>query len=341
MTRTSAAGLVILVTGGCGYIGSKLIRDMATDEKLRGSTIRILDNMLRERYVALMDLPSQGDYEFLEGDIRKEDDLKRAFRDVDIVVDLAGITNAPISFERKELTFEVNVAGGRKVVDHAINQDVEKFVYSSTASVYGPTSGLVNETSTCKPISPYGESKLQAERFCLDASKTSGMNSTVLRLGTVYGYSIGMRFDTVVDRFVYLACTGAPLTVWESAQREKRPYLHLQDSCRALIYTLKRSDMKGQTYNVVGENASINRITAAIAKEIPDVNIAVTPTPNLNQVSYELDASKIENLGFHPQHNLEEGVKEIVDKFRALLKKHPRPKPVKRTVASIPELRDS
>src|SRR5262245_1023070 len=112
--------MVVLVTGGCGYIGSKLIRDLAHDKKFEGSTIRILDNMMRERYVSLMDLPSKGSFEFFEGDIRKDDDLKRAFHDVDTVVDLAGITNAPISFEREELTVDVNVKGGSKVVEHAV-----------------------------------------------------------------------------------------------------------------------------------------------------------------------------------------------------------------------------
>jgi UDP-glucose 4-epimerase len=309
------------VTGGCGYIGSKVIRDLALDEKLAGSTIRIVDNMLRERYVALMDLPPEGRYEFIEGDIRKENDLTKVFRDVESVIDLAGITNAPISFERKELTFSVNVGGGQKVVDTAVKNEVERFVYSSTASVYGPTQGVVDENSVCKPISPYGESKLQAEGASLSASKAGRINSTVLRLGTIYGYSIGMRFDTVVDRFVYLGCSGAPLPVWESAQKEKRPYLHLQDSCDALIYALKRADMKSQIYNVVGENASINRITSVIAKQIPDLKIVVTPTPNLNQVSYELDSSKISQLGFHPKHTMEEGVEEMVARFRGLLRK--------------------
>jgi len=323
VTREPSLGrteLTILVTGGCGYIGSKLIRDLASEEKLAGATIRVLDNMLRERYVSLMNLPAKGNYEFVEGDIRKEDDLKKAFQDVDMVIDLAGITNAPISFERKDLTFDVNVTGGQKVVDHAVKAGVKRFVYSSTASVYGPTKGVVDETAVCKPISPYGESKLQAERACLEASKT-GMNSTVLRLGTVYGYSIGMRFDTVVDRFVYLACSGAPLTVWESARSEKRPYLHLQDTCDALAHTLKRNDMNDQIYNVVGENASIDRITSAIAKEVPGLNIIVTPTPNLNQVSYELDASKIARAGFHPRHDMEEGVKEMVARFRGIMRK--------------------
>lgn len=281
--------------------------------------------MLRERYVALMDLPPKGHYEFIEGDIRKPDDLSKAFRDIDSVIDLAGITNAPISFDRKELTFDVNVTGGQRVVDMAVKHGVGRFVYSSTASVYGPTAGMVDENSTCRPISPYGESKLQAEGACLDASLAGHINSTVLRLGTVYGYSIGMRFDTVVDRFVYMACSGAPLTVWESAQNEKRPYLHLQDSCDALVYALNRDDMRSQTYNVVGENASINRITSVISKQIPDLKIVVTPTPNLNQVSYELDASKISRLGFRPKHTMEEGVAEMVARFQGLLRRRTNP----------------
>src|SRR6266571_5124510 len=312
--------MVVLVTGGCGYIGSKLIRDLAANKRLAGSTVRVIDNMMRERYVATMDLPHDGRFEFVEGDIRKVDDLKRVFQDVDMVVDLAGITNAPLSFERKDLTFDVNVNGGKKVVDQAVKAGVEKLVYSSTASVYGSTTGVVDEKYPCKPISPYGESKLQGEKTCIDAVKQNGLDATVLRLGTVFGYSIGMRFDTVVDRFTYLACIGMPLTVWESAQHEKRPYLHISDTVDALAFAMSNRSMRGEIYNVIGENASINRITSVISKQVSDTKVLITPTPNLNQVSYELDGSKIEKLGFKPSHSLEQGVRDVVHKFEALLK---------------------
>jgi len=95
--------MVVLVTGGCGYIGSKLIRDMVADPKFSGTTIRVIDTMMRERYVASVDLPGKSDFEFLEGDIRKDEDLKNAFRDVDMVVDLAGITNAPFPSSAENL----------------------------------------------------------------------------------------------------------------------------------------------------------------------------------------------------------------------------------------------
>jgi UDP-glucose 4-epimerase len=111
-----------------------------------------------------------------------------------------------------------------------------------------------------------------------------------------------------------------PLTVWESAQNEKRPYLHLQDAVDALTFALVQHGPKGEIYNVIGENASINRITATIGREVPDMHVIITPTPNLNQVSYELDGSKIERSGFKPRHTLEEGVEEIVEKFRGLVR---------------------
>src|SRR5260370_11723135 len=142
--------MVVLVTGGAGYIGSELIRELSSNPKLEGVTGRVLDNMLRERYVAIMDLPREGRFEFLEGDIRKDDDLKIAFRDVDMVVDLAGITNAPLSFERKELTFDVNVNGSRKVVEHPATSGVGKYIYSSTATVYGPPGAVLDGKETCK-----------------------------------------------------------------------------------------------------------------------------------------------------------------------------------------------
>ncbi len=323
----------ILVTGAAGYIGSMLIRDQAKETRFQGSTVRILDNMILERYVALMDLPDGVDYEFLEGDIRKNEDLDQAFHNVDMVVDLAGITNAPLSFERKELTHDVNVLGGKKVADCAVKAGVKKYVYSSTASVYGPTNGVVTEETICHPISPYGESKLQAETYVASLAKAGRLNATVLRLGTVYGYSIGMRFDTVVDRFAYLASINMPLIVWESALQEKRPYLHVMDASAVLIYAL-RHNLDNGIYNVVNENASINRIVDAVKAHVPDAQVIISPTPNLNQVSYELDGSKVEKAGFRPRHGLDEGVGEIVQKFKQLVKARQRKGKISVPIAS-------
>ncbi len=310
--------MTILITGGTGYLGSLLIEELAKSKKYRSEKIRILDNMFRERYVTLWNLQKGTQYELIEGDIKKKEDVERAFEGVDLVFDLAGITNAPFSFERKELTMEVNVGGAKNVIEAAIKRNA-KLIYSSSASVYGPTKGIVDENYECKPVSPYGVSKLEAEGEINKASKR-GLKAVILRLGTVYGWSVGMRFDTVVDRFCFLAAIGSPLGVYDSALNEKRPYLHVKDSARAFLFAAENFEkLKGGTYNVVGDNDSIDLVVKSIKKFIPGVEVKITSTPSLNQLSYVTDDSKIRKLGFKTKYTMEDGVGELIKKFSVLM----------------------
>ncbi|MEK6922608.1 MAG: NAD(P)-dependent oxidoreductase [Nanoarchaeota archaeon] len=304
--------MVVLVTGGAGYIGSDLIRELAI--KFPDETIRVLDNMMKEKYVSFWNL--NGKFELIEGDITKEDDLKRSMKDVETIFDLAGITNAPLSFEKKQLTMDVNVGGVKKTLKVAMDNGVKKYIYSGTASVYGSASKPVKEDFDCKPQSPYGESKLLAEKE-IEKAIGQGFNATILRLGTVYGWSIGMRFDTVIDRFTYLACIGSPLTVWESAINERRPYVHIKDAVSGLIFPLGKK-MNG-IYNVLGQNALLGEVTDIIKEVIPTAKITITPASK-SQSSYTLDDSKIKQLGFKTKYEIKDGVKEIRDKFSVFLR---------------------
>jgi len=308
--------MVILVTGGCGYIGSQLIRELPG--KFENETIRIIDNMIREKYVSLWNLPKKCKYEFFEGDITKEDDIRKAMRDVEIVFDLAGITNAPLSFQRKELTMEVNVGGVQKILKECLNNGVKKYVYTSSASVYGPTTNEADENYECKPISPYGESKLLAEKEIQKTIDENGLNISILRLGTVHGWSIGMRFDTVIDRFVFQSCIGLPMTIWEVNKNEKRPYLHVKDASRALIYS-SNNKIKG-IFNVVSENAKLMDVVETIRNLIPNSSVIFTKKKNLNQLSYTLSSSKFKKNGFKFNYKIKDGVREIAEKFEALMR---------------------
>ncbi len=310
--------MVVLVTGGAGYLGSRLIRDLPRWKPFRGETIRILDTMLRERYVSLWALPKGTRYEFLEGDVRKPEDVAQAVRDADVVFSLSDITNAPLSFERKELTWDTNHKGTLNLFTHALDAGVKKFVYTSSCSLYGPTNGVVDETGECKPISPYGESKLAAETEMHTKAAESGFDWTSLRLGTVHGWTIGMRFDTIINRFTYLAAQGRPLTVYDSAWREKRPYVHVADVMAGYKIAATKAKTSGQILNVVGENANMETVIGAIKQVIPDVQVTTTKTPSLNQLSYEVACDRIKGLGFQPTVTIPEGVKEMLAKFAGI-----------------------
>ena len=310
--------MVVLVTGGAGYLGSLLIRDLPKTKGFAGESIRVLDNMLRERYVSLWALPKGVRYEFLEGDIRSPEDVAKALQDVDVVFSLSDITNAPMSFERRELTWETNHKGVLNLFDRAVHAGVRKFVYTSTCSVYGPTSGVVTEDADCKPASPYGESKLAAEREMHARAAQSGFDWTALRLGTIYGWTVGMRFDTIINRFTYLAAQGRPLTVYDTAWTERRPYLSAKDAMQAYRIAATHPEAKGQVFNVVHENANMGTIIGAIKAVFPRVDVTTTKTPSLNQLSYEVDGSHFAALGFRPKVGIVEGVRQLAAAFKGI-----------------------
>ncbi|MHA1247405.1 MAG: NAD-dependent epimerase/dehydratase family protein [Candidatus Thorarchaeota archaeon] len=312
--------MVVLVSGGAGYLGSLLIREIPKQKRFEGETVRILDNMFRDRYVSLFDLPSDCTYEVVYGDVTRKEDVDFALKDVTTVFSLSDITNAPLSFERKELTRAVNYEGALNLYRRAVQMGVESYVYTSTASVYGTTDGVVDETYDCKPISPYGIYKLQAEREMQAASKENGVQWTALRLGTVVGWTIGMRFDTVINRFTFLASIGARLTVWENALREARPYVEVRDVIRAYFFADANKSMRGEVYNVVAENLNISQVVDRIREFFPETEIIVSPTPHLNQVSYVLSSEKIRRLGFDYKFDVRDGIESIAVKLGGLKK---------------------
>jgi UDP-glucose 4-epimerase len=303
----------ILVTGGAGYIGSRLLHTLASVESLDVRRVRVLDNMREEKFPSLMNLPAGVDYEFVLGDIRDEDDLRAALGDdTDVVVHLAALCNATISFERRDATEEINYGGTVNVVRAARQApSVKRFIYASTTSVYGPTTGIVDEESPCLPASPYAEFKLKGEQDVLGLATDTGgrLQPTVLRFATVYGYAPGLRVHTVVNIFAFRAAVGAAMEVFGSGN-QLRPFVHVEDVSRAIAFCIDDQRTWEQIFNVVGENASVNQIITLLRRHFPRMRVVQADKEILNQISYEVDGSKLENLGFRMLHNLEDGVEE-------------------------------
>lgn len=335
----------ILVVGGAGYIGTQVLLDIP--DYVEEGLIRVLDNLdrptfirelveererfrdlLNYRYADVESIKTTADltksigatdesdrYEFVKGDMREEEIVDRAMRGIDIVIDLAGITTAPLSFKRRDLTLDVNVGGVRNVLSKISRSDVKKYVYASSASVYGNTVGDASEQHECKPNSPYGESKLMAEKEIRAHMASEKLNATILRLGTVFGYSPGIRYDTNVNLWVKRALEGKPIEVWETAWKERRPYLHVRDAARSLLSAATNPKTDGETFNVITQNALPNEIISVIRKHFPEVQVVTVPTPNQNLVSYALDDKKIRRLGFERKYSLDDGISELKNRI--------------------------
>lgn len=306
----------LLVTGGLGHIGSKLIRDFAERKDL--DLIRVFDNLSTQRYCSLFDLPKNKRYQFIEGSINDKNKLKSALQDIDIVIHLAAVTDAPATISKPEITHQVNFEGTKNVLNASMKIDVKSFLFPSTTSVYGEAEGLVDETyEDYKPSSPYAESKLAAEKIVQNALTENGFHTSVLRMGTIFGKSIGMRFHTAVNKFSYLACMKQPLVVWENAINQRRPYLGLNDSIRAFEF-IEKKGKPGELYNVLTKNYTLQDIIDTIKSFIPDVKINFTKSPILNQKSYIVSNRKILDLGFTFEDSLSESVKESIELLNSI-----------------------
>ena len=305
----------ILVTGALGHIGSKLIRDFSPElvEK-----VIILDNLSTQRYASLFNLSSYIKYEFYEDDIRTAD-FSKYLKEASTVIHLAAITDAPSSVDKKEETFEVNLGGTKRLADACLASGAS-LLFPSTTSVYGSQENLVDETcAELKPQSPYAESKLQAEEY-LKSLKSKGLKFIICRLGTIFGYSVGMRFHTAVNKFTWQAVNNLPLTVWKTALKQKRPYLDLSDCIRAVNLILEKNLWDGEIYNVLTRNFTVEEIVNAIKKFIPNLQISYVDSEIMNQLSYDVDDKKFRSAGFDSQGNLEERIKGTINQLCGILK---------------------
>ena len=305
-----------LITGGLGHVGSALIREYVKRPDIK--LIRILDNFSTQRYCSLFEIPETNvKIEFVEGDVTNLEKVKEVMEGIDVVIHLAAITNAPETIKNPEETRQVNLIGTENVLNTAIESGVKKFIFPSSTSVYGEADGIVDEKTgieNLKPSSPYAEYKLQAEKIVQGANGKNNIQTFVLRKGTIFGKSIGMRFHTAVNNFVWLACMNEPLTIWDSAINSKRPYLGLDDAIRAYEF-VEKFGKPGEIYNVLTKNYTISEIVDAKKKFKPELKIEITKSPLLNQKSYEVSCEKFKQLGFEFKDDLEKFLGEEIKLF--------------------------
>jgi nucleoside-diphosphate-sugar epimerase len=299
----------ILITGGAGYVGSVLIRKLLD----KHYHVRILDQLVFGKE-PVQDLLFHKNFDLIIGNIEDEYIIQKAVQDVDAVIHLAGISNDPCCELAPELTHKVNYLGTKQLLKLAKEAGVKRFIFASTASVYGASEdNTITEQSQTNPISLYAKTKLESEKLVSEA-QTDNFSTCSLRKSTVYGYSPRMRFDLVVNIMTAMAIKERKIVI--NGGNQWRPHLHISDAANAYITCLEAPEdkIRGQIFNVGSENFRITDVGNLVKEIFPDIKVFESDTPDKR--SYQSSFDKIKTiLNFKPEKTIREGILEIKEAF--------------------------
>ena len=299
----------ILITGGAGYIGSKLVSHLFNKPKFWDPLeITVYDNLM---YNQLSVLPHIGNpnFRFVRGDVRDSKKLLKEVEKADKVIHLAAWVGAPMCEEDPRGALEVNQYSTADIAHHlSPNQEI---IYPMSNSGYGVGGeDFCTEESPLNPISVYGTTKAESEKYVLEHPK-----STVLRLATVFGPSPRPRIDLLVNDFTWRAWKEKCLVLFESHFR--RNYIHVSDVCRAMEHFLNEGGTQN-IYNVGLSDANLTKkeLALAIQKVLPDTAIIESEIgSDPDKRDYIVSNDKIEALGWKPKYSIEDGVKQLLEMF--------------------------
>ncbi len=291
----------ILITGGCGYVGTQLTNRLLE----KGHVVKVIDLIWFGNY-----LKPHKNLTIFQKDIRDIDNIP--MNDIDVVFHLANIANDPSGDLNPKLTWEVNVLASRLLIEKAIENDVKQFIYASSGSVYGVKQEEdVTEELSLVPISDYNKTKMISERVLLSYKEEICVQ--IIRPATVCGYSPRMRLDLSVNLLTMQALTKKRITVFGGLQT--RPNIHIKDMVRVYEHFLSLGVKVQGIYNAGFENISILDIAKRVTNHIPaELIVSESNDPR----SYRQNSDKLRATGFKPEYCVEDAILDISEKFNKM-----------------------
>jgi nucleoside-diphosphate-sugar epimerase len=295
-----------MVTGAGGYIGTQLVRDLVK----AGHYVTAIDRFFFGKE-PLNEFNNNKQVTIRQKDIRDLD--QSDFKGHDVVCDLACLSNDPAGEIDPQLTYQINRDGRIHVAKTAKVAGVEKYIISSSCSVYGKgEEPQLSETSKTNPISVYANSTLEAEQQNLSIADNN-FSVTALRNATVFGLSTRMRFDLVVNLMTLTAFQKGRIIVMGGGL-QWRPLVHLSDVSRAFIAVInsKQDLVNKEVFNIGLDNFQIKKLAYLVREELPlPVEIDLAPD-DADKRDYNVVFKKAQEvLGFKAEIGIAQGVKEI------------------------------
>jgi UDP-glucose 4-epimerase len=255
----------VLVTGGGGFIGSNIVRALLE----RGDEVRVLDNFSTGNRANLEDLA--GEIEVVEGELRSYERVHAATREIEVVFHEGARPSVPRSVQDPVTTSAVNVEGTLNVLLAARDSGVRRVVFASSSSVYGNSGDLPRrENQYLDPISPYGVSKLAAERYCVAFSRVYELETVALRYFNVFGpnQDPSSQYAAVVPRFAAAIAEGRPVTI-NGDGSQSRDFTYVANVIDANLLAADAKGVSGAVLNVAtGCQASVNELAQLIGEAL-------------------------------------------------------------------------
>jgi UDP-glucose 4-epimerase len=326
-----------LITGGCGFLGTSLIKRLLQEGVSR---IRILDNLsvgtrddlatvCNFTEIEAISLPTQHSstdtksspiVELIIGDIRDPETCAQCCEKVDTIVHFAANTGVPVSVEHPRLDMECNVNGTFNMLEAARQKEVKRFVFASSGAPAGEVEPPIHEELPAHPVSPYGASKLAGEGYCSAYFRSFNIETVALRFGNVYGPASGHK-TSIVAKFVRQAIAGEPLEIYGDGS-QTRDFIYVDDLIESVILAGTKPGIGGEVFQIASNHeTTVGEITEqliAILESEGQKNIKVIHSATrLGDVKRNFsDTSKAKTmLGWIPQVERSEGLKRTIQWF--------------------------
>jgi UDP-glucose 4-epimerase len=302
----------ILVTGGAGYIGTSLVSKLAAIDEVK--KIIVYDNLSRANYNLFLAQRLNGDdkVQFVRGDLLDSRNLKKALRDIDIVYHLAAKVTTPFANDDAHLYEQVNHWGTAELVYAVEESKVKKFIYTSSLGVYGSSEIAIDESHAPNPKTFYAVSKLRGEehvRRLFDKRETY-----IFRCGNVFGYNPSMRFDAVVNKFVFEANFHKRITI-NGDGSQIRSFIHIDKLTDALVNAVYPKLEPG-TYNLVERSISVIDIVDELKQLLPELEfIFINQHLKLHQLNVKQNVIANQALGIGETKALRDELSDFISKF--------------------------
>lgn len=302
------------MTGGAGFIGSHLVERLLAD----GCSVTVLDNLSAGKLQNIKRCSDNRNFHFIKGDIRDKKTVDDLMAGVDAVVHQAAITSVPFSIKNPKFVYRVNAAATVNLLESCVKNDVKRFIFASSAAVYGAAKKMpISENAPTRPLSPYGESKLQSEKYCQKFWDKHRLETVCLRYFNVYGpRQTAGQYAGVISRFFDRLKNKLPPIIYGDG-KQTRDFVYVDNVVDATILALNCEGAAGKVLNIgTGKAINVNQLSKIFIKLMhrSDVKPKYVAQRAGDIKRSQADITKAKKiLGYRPKVSLEQGLRKFIE----------------------------